>query len=185
MRILLISGSLRSHSTNTAVLRTALATAPAGADLRLYTGMAELPHFNPDDDIEGAPPAPVARLRAEIGAAGAVVFSTPEYAGALPGSFKNLLEWTVGGAEMYGKPVAWFNVAGVAAPTGGSAAHESLRTVLDYIGAEIVEAACARLPLARSAVNAEGAVDDPAIRTGVGRAIEALIAHVGRMITPG
>jgi NAD(P)H-dependent FMN reductase len=40
-----------------------------------------------------------------------VLFCTPEYAGALPGSFENLLDWTVGGGEMYRKPVAWINAS--------------------------------------------------------------------------
>ena len=93
MRVLLISGSLRAASTNTAVLRTARAVAPEGIEAVLYEGMAALPHFNPDDDAEGAPVHPaVAELRAGIAAAGALLFCTPEYAGALPGSFKNLLE---------------------------------------------------------------------------------------------
>ena len=60
---------------------------------------------------------------------------TPEYAGALPGSFKNLLDWTVGGGQTYGMPVAWINVSGAAAPTGGADAHDSLRKVLGYTGA--------------------------------------------------
>ena len=47
-----------------------------------------------------------------------MLFSTPEYAGALPGSFKNLLDWTVGGGETYGMPVGWVNVSGPASPTG-------------------------------------------------------------------
>lgn len=38
----------------------------------------------------------VADLRAEIHRSDAVVVSSPEYAGALPGSFKNLLDWTIG-----------------------------------------------------------------------------------------
>jgi NAD(P)H-dependent FMN reductase len=42
----------------------------------------------------------VADLRRQIEAADAVVFCTSEYAGALPGSFKNLLDWTVGGGEV-------------------------------------------------------------------------------------
>jgi NAD(P)H-dependent FMN reductase len=37
----------------------------------------------------------VVELRAAIAASDAVLFSTPEYAGALPGSFKDLLDWTV------------------------------------------------------------------------------------------
>ena len=75
--------------------------------------MTDLPHFNPDDDHDPLPHA-VADLRARIGAADAVLICTPEYAGALPGTFKNLLDWSVGGPEMYGKPVAWVNASGAA-----------------------------------------------------------------------
>ena len=56
------------------------------------------------------PPA-VVDLRARIAAADAILFSTPEYAGAMPGSFKNLLDWTVGGVEMSHKPSAWINIS--------------------------------------------------------------------------
>lgn len=116
VRILLVSGSTRVGSTNTAVLRTAPAVAPEGVASVLYDGLASLPAFNPDDDHEPLPPT-VANLRAQLAASDAVLFCTPEYAGALPGSFKNLLDWTVGGGEIYGKPVAWINVSSVAAPT--------------------------------------------------------------------
>src|SRR5437763_13340337 len=54
-RILLISGSLRDGSTNTAALRTAQAAAPEGVETELYAGLATLPHFNPDDDYEPLP----------------------------------------------------------------------------------------------------------------------------------
>lgn len=178
VRILLISGSLRARSTNTAVLRTVRSIAPTNVELELFDGVGGLPHFNPDDDVEGAPPAPVAVLRSRIAAADAVLFSTPEYAGALPGSFKNLLEWTVGGTEISDKPVAWINVASVAAPTGGADAHDSLRKVLGYISADIVEAACARLPVAGGAVNAAGTIEDPAVRTGLRASLDALVDHV-------
>lgn len=116
-----------------------------------HRGLGALPHFNPDDDPEGGPIDPtVADLRAQIGSADALLFSTPEYAGALPGSFKNLLEWTVGGGETYGMPVAWVNASGPAAPTGAADAHDSLRKVLGYTGSDIVEAACVRVPVPRS-----------------------------------
>ena len=134
VRILLVSGSTRAGSTNTAVLRTAPAVAPEGVTTVLYEGLADLPAFNPDDDSEPLPPS-VADLRRQIDVADAVLFCTPEYAGALPGSFKNLLDWTVGGGDVYGKPVAWINVSSVAAPTGGADAHASLAKVLGYLGA--------------------------------------------------
>jgi chromate reductase len=119
-RILLISGSTRAASTNTALLRTARAAAPAEVEATLYEGMTDLPHFNSDDDFDPLPPA-VAELRRQIAASDAVLFCTPEYAGPLPGTFKNLLDWTVGGPEMYEKPVAWVNAAGT--PTRGANAH--------------------------------------------------------------
>lgn len=178
MRLLLISGSLRAASTNTAVLRTLQAVAGDAVGSRLYAGMASLPHFNPDDDVEGAPPVAVGDLRARIAAADAVLLSTPEYAGALPGALRTLLEWTVGGGEISGKPVAWVNVSGGAAPTGGADAHESLRKVLGYVGADVVTAACVRIPLARDMVGSDGLVGDLAVRRELAEVLAALEGHV-------
>ena len=78
-QVLLISGSLREGSTNTAVLRTATELAGGvGVATTLYRGMADLPHFNPDDDREGEPVhAAVAELRAQIAAADAVLCARP------------------------------------------------------------------------------------------------------------
>lgn len=176
-RILLISGSLRDGSTNTALLMTAQAVAPPEFELVLYQGMGELPHFNPDDDVEPLHPA-VADLRAQIGAAAALLFCTPEYAGALPGSFKNLLDWSVGGGEIYQKPVAWINASG--APTGAAKAHESLRIVLGYTGSVIVESACAHIPVARDSIGSDGLISDPTIRTQLVAVLAALGASLAQ-----
>jgi NAD(P)H-dependent FMN reductase len=173
MNLLLVSGSTRAASTNTAVLRTAQAVAPADVTTTLYGELSELPAFNPDDDRPPLHPT-VSRLRAEIEAADALLFCTPEYAGALPGSFKNLLDWTVGGIGMDGKPVAWINVSSVAAPTGGADAHASLAKVLGYVNAHIVEAACTRLPMTRQSVGPDGLVSDPEVRAGIAATIDAL-----------
>lgn len=177
-RIALISGSLRQGSTNRAVLETARAVAPERVETVLYEGMAALPHFNPDEDREGEPvDAAVADLRAQISAADALLICTPEYAGALPGALKNLLEWTVGDAGTYRKPVAWINASGPAAPTGGADAHDSLRKVLGYVDADVVEDACVRIPLARDAVGADGTVTDAAIRGQIAAVLAVLVAH--------
>jgi chromate reductase len=171
--ILLVCGSLRRGSVNAAVLATAADVAPADVTTVLWEGLGRLPHFNPDDDYDPLPPA-VVELRAAIASADAVLFCTPEYAGALPGSFKNALEWTVGGGEIYHKPVAWINASSVAAPTGGEDAHDSLRKVLSYVGAEIVEAACARIPVARPNVGPDGRIGDPEIRARIANVVSAL-----------
>jgi len=87
-----------------------------------------------------------------------VVICTPNYARAVPGALKNLLEWTVGDGGRYGKPVAWLNVAGPAAPTGGADAHASLARVLGYVGAEVVDAARRQIPVMRSQIGRDGLV---------------------------
>jgi NAD(P)H-dependent FMN reductase len=178
VRILLVSGSSRDGSTNSAVLRTAAAVAPDGVETVLYRGIGSLPLFNPDDDREGAAVDPrVAEMRRELAAADALLICTPEYAGALPAAMKNLLEWTIGDAGTYHKPVAWINAAGAAAPTGAADAHDSLRKVLGYAGADIAEDACVRIPVERTLVGQDGMVSDHDVRTQIAGALRRLVEH--------
>ncbi|MEU8525501.1 MULTISPECIES: NADPH-dependent FMN reductase [Streptomyces] len=170
--ILLVSGSLRAGSSNAAVLGTAQAVAPSWIRTRLYEGLGALPHFNPDDDRDPLP-APVASLRAAVEEADAVLICTPEYAGTLPGSFKNLLDWTVGGTEICDKPVAWVTAA---APGRGQGAEATLRLVLGYTGAAVVESACARIPVAPQIVGEDGLITDPDVREQIGKVL-ALLAE--------
>ncbi|MGH2893644.1 MAG: NADPH-dependent FMN reductase [Solirubrobacteraceae bacterium] len=175
MRVLLISGSSREGSTNAAVLQTAAALAADGVETVVYPGIGELPIFNPDHDREGIPADPrVAEMRRTVAASDAALFCTPEYAGALPAALKNLLEWTIGDAGTYQKPVAWINAAGAAAPTGAADAHESLRKVLGYAGADIVEDACARIPVDRAMVGEDGLVTDGEVRDKIAAAVSRL-----------
>jgi NAD(P)H-dependent FMN reductase len=175
VRILLVTGSTRGDSTNTAALRTARAVAVVGVRMAIYAGLSELPAFNPDDETRPTPHPAVADLRQRLTAADAVLFGTPEYAGTLPGSFKNLLDWTVGGGELYGKPVAWLNVAN---PGRGEGAQTTLATVLGYLGAVVVESACLRLPVGRDAIGPDGLVSDPGTRDGLARIGRELLGHL-------
>jgi len=94
-RILAVSGSLRARSTNSALLDTAAQLRLPDIAVARYEGLAALPHFDPDADHEPLDPA-VAELRRQLHHADALLVSTPEYAGALPGSFKNALDWMIG-----------------------------------------------------------------------------------------
>jgi chromate reductase, NAD(P)H dehydrogenase (quinone) len=126
IHVLALSGSLRRASHTSALLRAARTLAPIGVDRALYSGL----------------PASVSALRGEIARADAVVFCTPEYAGTLPGSSKNLLDWTVGGAEMYDKPTTWINVA---AAGRGNGADATLTAVLGYIGDAVMSTSGVRV----------------------------------------
>ena len=144
----MIPGSTRAASTNMAVLRTVRQVATDGVVAVVYDQLSELPAFNPDNEGANAGAA-VAELRRQLADADAVLFCTPEYAGTLPGSLKNLLDWTVGTGDLYGKPVAWINAANAGR---GEGAQATLALVLGYVGAVPVEAACLDLPGARDAV---------------------------------
>jgi len=129
--VLLIPGSLRARSTNTAAPRGVQADAPADIVCSFYEGMANLPHFNPDLEVPLL--ESVAKLRSEIHSSDSILISTPEYAGALPGSLKNLLDRTIGVAEtgsIYAEPLGWINESPRGAPgaLGNCGPFCSLRT---------------------------------------------------------
>lgn len=174
--MLAISGSTRSASANTALCSTAVACAPPGVAVTVFEGLAGLPHFNPDDDHEPLPPA-VAGLRAAIEGCDAVLFCVPEYAGALPGSMKNLLDWTVGATVMTSKAVAWVNVS--PDPRRGAGALAELAVVLGYVQAEVITGACAHVPLTREMLDDHGMVSDPAARAAITDTISALLTARG------
>jgi len=172
LRLILIGGSLRSHSVNGAVIATIADMVPAGAQAVIYQRMGELPHFNPDIDRDPLP-EPVADLRETLLRADAVLLSTPEYAGSMPGSFKNLLDWTVGSSGLYGLPVGWINPS---AQGGAQDTYHALRIVLGRAGAEIVESACADIPVPRDAVGATGLIEPVEIRSALRQPLQALLA---------
>lgn len=174
-QILAISGSLRDASTNTAALRTAVALAPEGTTVTLFEGLKTLPHFNPDNDIDPLPAA-VEALRHAVRSCDAVLFSTPEYAGTLPGSFKNLLDWMVGGTELNDKPVGWINTHPVGRGTGATTA---LMTVLHYVTANIIDEACVHVTIGREQVGLEGFVADDSLRAQIIQTVETLVAGIG------
>jgi NAD(P)H-dependent FMN reductase len=176
--VLLVSGSLRAGSTNTAVLRTAQTVAPPGMQSVLYDGLGALPHFNPDEDVDPLPPA-VGELRTRVHQADALVICTPEYAGALPGSLKNLLEWLIGDdhpRSVYRKPVAWIN----ASPWGATDAHDSLRTVLGYAHATILDEVSAEIPVAATLIGADGEIHDQWARAQIAHVMGRLRDSLGR-----
>jgi NAD(P)H-dependent FMN reductase len=116
-------------------------------------------------------------MRAAMHGADALLICTPEYAGAMPGVLKNLLEWTIGDASTYRKPVAWINASSPAAPTGGADAHESLEKVLRYAHADIAQDACVRIELTRQDVGESGLVENEAARQAMSDALAKLVAH--------
>jgi chromate reductase, NAD(P)H dehydrogenase (quinone) len=169
IRILAVSGSLRAASSNTTLLRAAQALAPAGVEITLYPGMAELPHFNPD--LEGAEPPSVHTLRASLQAADAVLFSSPEYAHGVPGSLKNLLDWVVGSGELVGKPVALLQ-----ASPYGQYVRAALLETLAVMEGRVIDEASIDMSFGTNQITREAIVAEHA--APVRAAVEALARSV-------
>jgi chromate reductase len=153
MRVLGISGSLRADSHNSALLRAAAERLPAGAELVPYEGLAEIPPYDEDTELDGVP-EPVLDLRAALRAADAVLIATPEYNHSIPGQLKNALDWAsrpAGQSALNGTPAA---VIGASTGMFGAVwAQAELRKVLGALGGRVLEA---ELPVAHAADLREG-----------------------------
>lgn len=176
MKIVAISGSLRAASSNTALVRAALASPPPGVETMLYDGLASLPHFSPELDGDAAP-ASVWNFRAQIASADGVLICTPEYAYGIPGSLKNALDWLVTSGELWRKPVAVLSASPSA--LGGEKAHAALSLTLSALEAEIAIGASLQIPFVTTKLNAEKEVADAATRTALTGSFAALAAAVG------
>ena len=132
MKIIGISGSLRTASLSTALLKTAAMLTPAYVKFMIYDGLGNLPHFNPELDKEPVPPA-VSDFRSHLNSSAGVIISTPEYAHGIPGALKNALDWLVSSGELYEKPVALFSASPYA-----RFAHASLIETLTVMMARLV-----------------------------------------------
>lgn len=173
MRILAISGSLRAASSNTTLLRAMTRLAPNDVEINLYSGLAELPHFNPDlDDEEGlhAPPA-VAEFRRQLRASEGVLISSPEYAHGVPGTLKNAFDWVVGSGEMVDKPFALINAAPHA-----SHAQASLMETLTTMSALAVPEAFVSVQLAGKKLDEAGIVADREISALLRASLQTLLS---------
>lgn len=129
MKILGLSGSARKASTNTALLRNLAGVSPHRAHVTIYDQIGKLPIFSPD--IEGdKTPKVVCDFAAMVGDCDGMIVSCPEYVRALPGGFKNAIDWLVSRDEIINKPIALLH-----ASTRGMDVRADLDLVLATVSA--------------------------------------------------
>lgn len=107
MKILAISGSLRTGSYNTALCK-AIQELGSSKDVEIeVVTLHDIPMFNQDLETPSNPPV-VDALKQKVKEVDALIISTPEYNNMVPGVLKNALEWLSrkGGPELVNKPVA-------------------------------------------------------------------------------
>lgn len=170
-QILAISGSLRAASLNSAVLRVAASLSPQEAHIRIYQGLAHLPHFNPD--LEGREAASVLDLRRQLQYADGVLIACPEYAHGLPGTFKNALDWVVASGEFVNKPVALINLF-----ERSTWAPALLKETLSMMTAKVVEPASMTLQLESNKVGEDYIKSDAKIAEALRSSLAALVQAI-------
>lgn len=92
LTIIGLSGSLRAGSYNAALLRAAKASAPEGVDVQIAS-IRDIPLYDGDIEAASGIPSSVAQLKDRIAAADGLLLVTPEYSNAMPGVFKNVIDW--------------------------------------------------------------------------------------------
>jgi len=91
IRIAAVVGSLRSNSVNAAVLRAAVANAPAGILIEPFD-LADVPLYSGDIEDRGESDA-VAGLQQAVATADGLLIVTPEYNRSVPAVTKNAVDW--------------------------------------------------------------------------------------------
>ena len=175
IKILAISGSLRTSSSNTHILRAMVNLAPETTKVEIYEGIGTLPHFNPEID-DGRDLVSVQNWRSHLQEADAVIFCTPEYAHGVPGVLKNALDWIVSSGEFMHKPTAVISAS--PSPDGGEKANDSLVQTLKMMMASIDPAAILCISAVSAKVSKNGELINPETKQELQCLLENLIQTV-------
>jgi chromate reductase, NAD(P)H dehydrogenase (quinone) len=136
VNVAVVVGSNRRHSINRK-LAQAFAKLAAEKLAVTFIRIDDLPMYN--QDFESPLPASVARFKAELQAADAVLVFTPEHNRSIPAVLKNAIDW---GTRPYGQNSWAGKVAAVTGTSPGAIgtamAQQHLRQVLGALGALVM-----------------------------------------------
>ncbi len=179
MRLIGVSGSLRSGSFNSALLREAQTLTPA--DVELVVGsIRDIPLYDGDLERErGLPPA-VTGLKDLIADSDGLMLFTPEYNNSIPGVFKNAIDWLSRPADDIGRVFGGRPVAVLGASPGGFGtilSQNAWLPVLRTLGTEPWFEGRLMVARAGSVFDAEGRITDEAIRKRLADFIAGFAEH--------
>ena len=177
-QVAVIVGSLRRESINLAFAKALAKLAAGTLDLSLVA-LADVPLYN--EDLWQSPPEGVLRLKAEVEAADAVLFVTPEYNRSVPAVMKNAVDW---GTRPYGKN-SWAGKPGAivgASPgaIGTAVAQSHLRGVLVGCGVVLLGQPEIYFQSKPGLISDSFEVTDAKTREFLSGFIGKFAAHIGR-----
>ena len=178
--ILGISGSLRTGSFNTSLLRAAAALTPEGTRIEIAT-IHGIPIYDGDVEAEHGIPAPVAALKERIASADGVLLVTPEYNNSLPGPFKNAIDWTTRPPADIARVWRGRKVALIGASPGNFGtilSQEAWLPVLRTLGTQPWFGGRLMVSRAESVFDADGNLTDESLRERLQKFVHGFVAFV-------
>jgi chromate reductase, NAD(P)H dehydrogenase (quinone) len=170
-----IPGSLRRNAFSVGLLKAAQGLAPAGC--RIVLGdIAGFPVFNQDEDAN--PPAPVRRLKEEVRAADAVLFSINEHNFGLSAAEKNVIDWLSRpppGNVWDGKPAGIMSAS--TGRIGGARAQYELRQTMVTLNMFPINRPEVLVTFAEQKFDGEGNLTDAETRKVIASHLSELVRH--------
>ncbi len=157
-KVVAICGSTRQHSSNHSLIKAIADISAAHLDITVFTGIALLPQFNPDNDGERVA-TEVAAFRQLLDRADGILICTPEYAHGVPGSLKNAIDWTVSSSQFPQKPTLL-----ITASTDGSFGHKALLETLKAVDAKNIDNLQMVIPFVKTKISMDQITDGKTLR---------------------
>lgn len=179
-KILGISGSLRQHSYNTALLRAAQAQMGTDAELELVT-LRGIPLYDGDVEERDGLPQAVIELKTKIIACDGLLLATPEYNNGIPGVFKNAIDWLSRPPADIPKVFGNRPVAVIGASIGGFGtilAQQAWLPVLRTLGARHWSGGRLMVSRASKVFDENGELIDDAVRKQLGEYMQGFVRFV-------
>ncbi len=179
MRILGISGSLRSGSYNTSLLRAAGDVLLDDVDFVIWDGLKAVPPYDEDDDNDAAP-AGVTHMWCAFAGADAILIATPEYNASVPGQLKNAIDWAsrpLASKVLRNKPVV---VVGTSTGMFGAIwSQAELRKILAATGARVLDGELA-VGHAHTRFDDAGRLIDDEVRARLAEVVSSLAGELAK-----
>lgn len=139
IRILVFSASMRKDSLNTHLAKLAKEVIEKQGGEVDYAVMQEFdcPSFNGDDEKEKGIPSGATEFNKRILANDAVIISSPEYNGSMPGLVKNAIDWVSRIRPQPFNEKQFLLLSASPSMVGGNRGVLALRIPLEHLGARV------------------------------------------------
>lgn len=161
LRFLVFSASLRNDSLNTQLAKLAIEIIEKNGGIVDFASMSEFDceSFNQDLEINEYHPSGAEEFRKRLLANDAVIVSSPEYNGSMPGLLKNAIDWVSRYRPQPFKDRHALLMSASPSMVGGNRGLWSLRIPFEHLGARVYPNMFS-LAMAHKAFSPEGQIAD-------------------------